>query len=134
MSIFQKVSIAHTGTLVGALLLTSVMGVGMAPQAALAKSRVSYKPGVAIVSEVMDAKGQQRTYNTPNGPSLWTDGLPIQKGDKIKLNVFAATGGAELGRIIVRLDNAKIAQIPKAPWNTVLDTAQMATGPHMVEV
>lgn len=130
----RKASFAHSGALVGTLLLTSIMGVGMTPQAALAKSRVSYKPGVAIASEVMDAAGKQRIYNTPNGPSIWTDGLPIQQGDKIKLNVFAATGGADLGRIIVRLDNAKIAQIAKAPWNTVLDTSKMTTGPHMIEV
>ena len=134
MSITRKSSITRTSRLAGGLLLATVLGVGMAPPAAVAKSSVSYKPGVAIVPEIMDAKGSQRTYNTPNGPSLWTDGLPVQKGDKIKLNVFAATGGADLGRIIVRLDNAKIAQIPKAPWNTVLDTSQMSAGPHMVEV
>lgn len=134
MSISRKLSITRSSRLAGALLLTTIFGAGMAPPTAFAKSHVSYKPGVAIVPEVLDAAGNQRTYNTPNGPSLWTDGLPIQKGDKIKLNVFAATGGAELGRIIVRLDNTKIAQIPKAPWNTVLDTSQMTTGPHMVEV
>jgi hypothetical protein len=134
MSNTRKVWITHSGRLAGALLLTTVFGGGMTPQAALAKSRISYKPGVAIVPEVLQSNGQERTYNTPNGPSLWTDGLPIQQGDKVKLNVFAATGGAELGRIIVRLDNTKIAQIPKAPWNTVLDTTQMTVGPHMIEV
>lgn len=134
MNMIRKASITPSHRLASVLLLTTVLGVGMAPPAVHAKSRVSYKPGVAIVPEVLDANGQQRTYNTPKGPSLWTDGLPIQKGDKIKLNVFAATGGSELSRIIVRLDNAKIAQLPKAPWNTVLDTAQMAPGPHMIEV
>lgn len=119
--------------LAGALLLASVLGVVAMPMAS-AKSRVTYKPGVALVPEVLQADGHQRTYNTPKGLSLWMDSLPIKMGDKIKLNVFAATGGSDLGRIIVRVDNARIAEIQKAPWNTVLDTSTMAPGYHMVEV
>lgn len=134
MSISHKVLNSHGGRVAGVLLLTALVGVGAAPPAAQAKSRVSYKPGVAIVPEVMQADGHSRTYNTPNGPSLWTDGLPVQMGDKIKLNVFAATGGSDLKRIIVRIDNTRLVQIPKAPWSTILDTARMTAGPHMVEV
>ena len=58
----------------------------------------------------------------------------MQQGDKVKLNVFVATGGADLKEIKVRLDNAHIADITTSPWNTVIDTASLGTGSHMLEV
>lgn len=99
------------------------------------KSVVAYKPGVSIVPEVLMPDGQTvRTYNTTNGLSLWTNTLPVVQGDKVKINVFAATGGAELKEIIVRLDNTKIADIASAPWNTLLDSTKLGAGHHMIEV
>ena len=108
---------------------------GLVAPAHAGKSGVAYKPGVAIVPEVLMPDGQTaRTYNTTNGLSLWTNTLPVVQGDKVKINVFAATGGAELKEIIVRLDNKKIADIASAPWNTLLDSTMLGSGHHMIEV
>jgi hypothetical protein len=96
---------------------------------------VVYSPGLALIPEVLQKDGvSEQTYNTTQGPSLWTETLPIPQGDKIKLNVFVATGGADLKEIIVRLDNARIADITTAPWSETLDTANMQAGYHMIEV
>ncbi len=117
--------------------LCLMMGFGMlhAPAGASGKTAVAYAPGVSLVPEVLLPDGvTPRMYNTTKGLSLWTNTLPVVQGDKVKLNVFAATGGAELKEIIVRVDNTKIADIAAAPWKTTLDTAKLGTGHHMVEV
>ncbi len=118
-----------------ALCLMIGFGILHAPALAAGKSTVSYAPGVSLVPEVLLPDGTTpRMYNTTNGLSLWTNTLPVVQGDKVKLNVFAATGGAELKEIIVRVDNTKIADLAAAPWKTNLDTAKLGTGHHMVEV
>lgn len=116
--------------------LCVMMGLGLHAPAALAtKSSVSYAPGVSLVPEVLLPDGATpRMYNTTSGLSLWTNTLPVVQGDKVKLNVFAATGGAELKEIIVRVDNTKIADLAAAPWKTTLDTTKLGPGHHMVEV
>lgn len=118
-----------------ALCLMLGLGISHSPALAAGKSSVSYAPGVSLVPEVLLPDGvTPRMYNTTNGLSLWTNTLPVVQGDKVKLNVFAATGGAELKEIIVRVDNTKIADLGAAPWKTSLDTAKLGTGHHMVEV
>ena len=120
---------------VGIFLTISLLCAGTTLSPAHSADRQSYIPGISLVPEVLEADGvTDRTYNTPQGPTLWTNGLPIQQGDKIKLNVFAATGGSELQEIKIRLDNVKIADIAAAPWHTVLNTATLQPGYHMVEV
>ncbi len=117
------------------LCLMIGFGISHAPAMAAGKSSVSYAPGVSLVPEVLLPDGATpRMYNTTNGLSLWTNTLPIVQGDKVKLNVFAATGGAELKEIIVRVDNTKIADLAAAPWKTSLDTTKLGPGHHMVEV
>jgi hypothetical protein len=133
----RKSNKPHTGSLVATLLAAALLGGAVAPMTAQAKSQVSYVPGISLVPEVLMPDGvNDRTYNTPQGLSLWMNSLPIQQGDKIKLNVFAATGGADLKQIIVRLDNDKLPDMPitTAPWSTVLDTTSLTPGYHMVEV
>ena len=99
------------------------------------KTKINYVPGITLVPDVLLADDQTpRSYDTPQGPTLWKEGLPVQQGDKLKLNVFVATGGADLKEIKVRLDNAPIADITASPWNTTIDTAPLGTGSHMVEV
>lgn len=118
-----------------ALLSVLTLGLCHSPAAAAGKSSVAYTPGVSLVPEVLLPDGTTpRMYNTTNGLSLWTTALPIVQGDKVKLNVFAATGGTELKEIIIRLDNTKIADVSAAPWKTMLDTAKLGAGHHMVEV
>ncbi len=118
-----------------ALCLITGFGILHAPAMAAGKSTVAYAPGVSLVPEVLLPDGvTPRMYNTTNGLSLWTNTLPVVQGDKVKLNVFAATGGSELKEIIVRVDNTKIADLAAAPWKTSLDTAKLGTGHHMVEV
>lgn len=117
--------------------LCLMVGLGMihAPVMAAGKTSVAYAPGVSLVPEVLLPDGATpRMYNTTNGLSLWTNTLPVVQGDKVKLNVFAATGGAELKEIIVRVDNTKIADLAGAPWKTTLDTTKLGPGHHMVEV
>lgn len=117
-----------------ALCVITSIGLCHAPAIA-GKPSVSYAPGVSLVPEVLLPDGTTpRMYNTTSGMSLWTNTLPVVQGDKVKLNVFAATGGAELKEIIVRVDNTKIADLAAAPWKTTLDTAKLGPGHHMVEV
>jgi len=117
------------------MLCALIGGVALVPAQAAGKGTVAYVPGVSVVPEVLLPDGvTPRTYNTTNGLSIWTNTLPVVQGDKVKVNVFAATGGADLKQIIVRLDNTRIASIAAAPWKTVLDTTKMATGYHMIEV
>ncbi len=112
-----------------------LLSVGLAASPVAAKSSISYKPGISLVPEVFRPDGvTDETYTTSQGLSLWTSDRPIPRGDKMKLNVFAATGGGELREIKIRLDNVLIADVAKAPWQMTLDTAKLATGFHMIEV
>ena len=103
----RKTHRSRTGSLISALLVASMLGGAVAPMAAQAKTQNVLRAGHFAGAGSADARtaSTDRTYNTPQGLSLWMNSLPIQQGDKIKLNVFAATGGADLKQIIVRLDN-----------------------------
>lgn len=95
----------------------------------------SFVPGVSIVPNVFEPDGQtMRTYETPAGTTYWSPNLPVKPGDKLVLKVFATTGGADLTKIIVRLDNVKIAEPETAPWTATIDTGTLSRGSHMVEV
>jgi len=105
------------------------------PAQARGKAKINYIPGITLVPDVLLSDSQTpRYYNVSPGTTLWKDGLPIQQGDKMKLNVFVATGGADLKEIRVKLDNNSIADITATPWNTTIDTASLSTGYHMLEV
>jgi hypothetical protein len=111
-----------------------LLGGNFAATAVHAAPRISYVPGISILPDVIEPDGvTPRTYLTPAGLSYWTSDLPIPRGDKIKLNVFVATGGADLKRMIIRLDNSKIAELDGSHWNTIVDTSTLASGYHMVE-
>jgi hypothetical protein len=95
----------------------------------------SFVPGVSIVPNVFEPDGQTlRTYQTASGPTYWSPNLPVRPGDKLVLKVFATTGGADLTKLIVRLDNVKIAEPATAPWIATVDTSTLQQGSHMVEV
>ena len=130
------------------LLAALLLGAGLAASPATAKG-VSYKPGISLVPEVFRPDGvTDDMYETGQGLSLWSavnagsstvnTGMamdhPVPQGDKVKLSVFAATGGGELKEIKIRLDNVLIADIAKAPWHTTLDTEKLGNGVHMIEV
>lgn len=114
------------------------------PAQARGKTKINYVPGITLVPDVLLPDGQKprlypnttpgSTSGTAAGTTFWHEGLPIQQGDKIKLNVFVATGGADLKEIKVRLDNTQIADLTASPWNALIDTAKMDTGTHMFEV
>jgi hypothetical protein len=117
------------------LILVPISVITTFDQASAKTPHVAYVPGITLMPEVLLSDGATvRTYYTPQGLAYWSNDLPILVGDKIKLNLFAATGGAELMRVIVRSDNVKVAELNALPWNTVIDTASMATGFHMVEI
>lgn len=95
----------------------------------------SFVPGLSIVGNVFQPDGQTlRTYETPTGNTYWSPTLPVHPGDKLVLKVFATTGGGELSKLIVRLDNVKIAEPTAAPWTTTVDTSALQQGSHMIEV
>lgn len=92
-----------------------------------------YTPAVVIIPEVRTPDGEMRTYRTAQGVSYWHDGLPVYKGDDVKLNVFVSTGGATLAETRVRLDNKEISRRSEAPWNAEVDTGALEPGYHYVE-
>ena len=100
------------------------------------KTKINYVPGVTLVPDVYQSDGQTpRAYDyPPQAVTFWKEGLPIQQGDKIRLNVFVATGGADLKEIKIKLDNTQIADIAASPWNSVIDTTTLGAGSHMIEV
>ena len=107
------------------------------PAQARGKTKVNYVPGITLTPDVFENDGATaRLYPTPTAPgtTLWKEGLPIQQGDKVKLNVFVATGGADLKEIKVKLDNNPLADRTSSPWNTVIDTSTLSAGTHMVDV
>ena len=106
------------------------------PAQARGKTKINYIPGITIVPDVFLPDGHTlRTYkNAPQGTTYWHEGLPIQQGDKIKVNSFVATGGADLQEIRVTLDNTQIADPKSSPWSAVVDTSQLSVGTHMLQV
>jgi hypothetical protein len=107
----------------------------LAPAVVAKTQSGSFVPGLSIVPNVYQPDGHTlRTYQTAAGQTLWSPDLPVKHGDKLQLKIFATTGGAELDKLIVRLDNVKIAELSAAPWDTTLDTSSLQQGSHMVEV
>jgi hypothetical protein len=95
----------------------------------------SFVPALSIVPNVFEPDGLTlRTYRTGEGQTFWSPNLPVEHGDKITLKIFATTGGADLDKVIVRLDNVKIAELAAAPWSATIDTEPLQQGSHMVEV
>ena len=124
------------------LRATGVLALGLLallPQAARAAeketvtTRLIYTPAVVVIPEVRTPQGELRSYRTAQGVSYWHAGLPVYKGDRVKLNVFVSTGGAELAETRVRLDNQEISRRTEAPWNVTLDTGDLPEGYHYVE-
>jgi hypothetical protein len=97
---------------------------------------VAFRPAINPVIDVIAPDGFPRQYPTSTGTTMWspTSGFAIVKGDKIKLNVFVATGGYELKSVKVRMDNVLLATIDKQPWNTVIDTSTIDAGYHVFEI
>jgi hypothetical protein len=98
---------------------------------------MNWKPGITLVGDVALSDGQTpENFSTPQGAALWDiqHPQPIPQGDKLKLNVFVATGGADLSEIKVRLDNTLIADLTAAPWSVVIDTSKLSPGSHMFDV
>jgi hypothetical protein len=96
-------------------------------------SELIYTPAVVVIPEVRTPDGELRTYRTPQGVSYWRAGLPVYKGDRVKLNVFVSTGGADLAETRVRLDNTEMDRRTAAPWHSSVDTGNLAEGYHYVE-
>jgi hypothetical protein len=113
---------------------TALFAVAQQPSVA-ASGKVAYKPVINLRTEVLLPDGAApRTYVTPSGFSYWDESLPVQRGDKVKLDIFAVTGPSELAEAKVRLDNVKIADLTAVPWNTTIDTTSLKAGYHLVEV
>lgn len=90
-------------------------------------------PDMTLILEPYMSDGQMRQYTIPGAASYWTNDLPIYTGDKVKIDVFVATGTNTLQEIKVRLDNVQVADVTQAPWNTTLDATKIGTGYHMLE-
>jgi hypothetical protein len=95
---------------------------------------VAYKPVIDLRTEVQQPDGTTRTYVTPDGLTYWKESLPILRGDKVKLDIYAVTGPSDLAEGKVRLDNVKIADLTAAPWSTAIDTTDLKAGYHLVEI
>jgi hypothetical protein len=90
-------------------------------------------PTITMMLEPYMPDGGMRLYPMATGVSYWTGDLPIYNGDKVKLDVFVATGADTLQELKVRLDNNQVADISKGPWTTTLDTDTLGNGYHYVE-
>jgi hypothetical protein len=112
---------------------TATLPRAVAAENEIVTTQLIYTPAVVVIPEVRAPDGALRTYRTANGVSYWQAGLPVYKGDAVKLNVFVSTGGADLAETRVRLDNVEISRRTEAPWNVSLDTGDMAEGFHHVE-
>jgi hypothetical protein len=99
-----------------------------------AEARV-YVPTPKVVFEVRTAQGDLRSYQRPGlAPTYWDQSFPALQGDKVTVDPLVATGGAELGSVKVSVDGTGVADLSKAPWRTVVDTAGLALGEHAIEV
>lgn len=141
--------------IVGAALSLALLGTALPvrPSAATPTSPEvvtdNWIPGIAFVAQpvtpagvtvtpdlqVVRADGSPRTYLTQPGqlPTPWALGLPIYQGDRVRLNVLVATGGAPLQTLIVRLDNKDQILPAAAPWVVPIDTTQLSQGVHFIE-
>lgn len=116
------------------LAITSCAFGFVLPVAGAKPQKGYFVPGVSIVPNVFEPDGQTlRTYHNDSGSTLWSPEIPIKQGDKLELKIFATTGGSELAKLIVRLDNVKIADLTAAPWTALIDTGTLTPGSHMVE-
>jgi hypothetical protein len=127
MSNFRGLALLSIG------LALTTGSVGRAADKEVLTTRLVYTPAVVVIPEVRTPDGALRTYRTAQGVSYWHAGLPVYKGDAVKLNVFVSTGGADLAETRVRLDNTEIGRRTEAPWNVTLDTGDLAEGYHSVE-
>ena len=94
-----------------------------------------YVPGIKILLEVRTPDGFLRSFQTPGAPpTYWSQDLPVVQGDKVTINPMISLGGAELGKVIVRLDQKPMAERTERPWRVEVDTADLAPGYHMAEV
>lgn len=101
---------------------------------ALAAER-AYLPGIEIALEVRTPQGDFRSFQRPGSPpTYWTSDLPVVKGDQLTIVPLITTGGAELGQVRVRLDNAPLAARGAPPWRVRVDTSALDVGYHLVEV
>lgn len=121
-----------TAIILGLLFAGALPGTARAAREVVT-SELIYTPAVVVIPEVRTAEGEIRTYKTPQGVSYWRAGLPVYKGDRVKLNVFVSTGGADLAETRVRLDNVEKDRRTAAPWHSTLETADLNEGYHYVE-
>src|SRR5258708_2586105 len=92
-------------------------------------------PEITLSADVLQSDGRTpRVYHSADGPYFWKTGLPIARGDKIKLNVYVQTGAVDVHEAVIRLDNARVADLTSSPWNTTIDTATLDVGSHRVAV
>src|SRR5574340_101395 len=117
------------GIAVIAALVGLLAGFGQAAQARV------YVPMPKVVFEVRTAQGDLRSYQRPGlAPTYWDQSFPALQGDKVTVDPLVATGGAELGSVKVSVDGNAVAELSKAPWRAVVDTAGLALGEHAIEV
>lgn len=98
-----------------------------------AVTRLVFTPSVAIVPEVRTAQGELRTYRLADGATYWKEGLPVFRGDRVKINVFVSSGGEDLAESVVRLDNVTVSRKTAPPWDVGLTTDTLTEGYHFVE-
>jgi hypothetical protein len=127
---FGRVGILGIG--ICACLLLAVAGICCAKEKDVTVT--TFTPAITLTLEATTPQGTQRIYPTATGPSYWQSGLPVVKGDHVKVDVFVSTGGGELKQVKVRLDNQLIATLDKTPWSTTIDTSTVALGYHNLEV
>jgi len=97
-------------------------------------AEVSYVPQIKIMLEVRTPQGDMRTFSRPGSPPMyWAQDMPVVQGDKLTAIPVVITGGAELDKLVLRLDNDQFAERTAAPWRADVDTAKLAPGYHSVE-
>lgn len=137
----MSASLWTTPRRLGMLAMLSGLLLIHAPASAAKKhhTEINWKPAINLEGDLLLPDAQTpATVWTAQGPTPWSLSAaaptPIPQGDKLRLNVFVATGGASLSEVKVRLDNIQIADLTAAPWNTVIDTAKLTPGAHMIDV
>jgi hypothetical protein len=117
-----------------AALLTGVVVLFTAASSSRADEEI-YVPGVKIVLEVRTAQGHLRSFQRPGSPpTYWDQTFPVVQSDRVTIDAFIATGGAELGEVRIRLDNKLLSTQTSGPWRIETDTSKLALGHHLVEV
>ncbi len=100
---------------------------------------VGYVPAITIALEVRTPQGDLRSLHRPGAPpTYWPQNMPVVQGDKLTITPMVTTGGAEMARLVLRLDSEKLADRPSTSsgqaWRVEVDTASIVPGYHMVEV